>query len=113
METRDHYLKILKTVVCDYHNWANRVADDVAENCLIIDAERGSCLWMRVGWQDDRRIEKMMIFARLKDGKIWIETDETTDGIATDLMRAGIPNTDIVLGFLPASKRPLSEFAIA
>lgn len=113
METRNHHLKILENIVQDYCNWANRVTDDPAENCLIIDSERGHCLWIRVGWNDDHRIEKTMIFARIKDEKIWIEVDETTDGIATDLMRAGISNTEIILGFLSPAKRPLSEFAVA
>jgi len=112
MEARDRYLNILETVVRDYYDWVSR-ADDPDESCLIIDRERGYCLLHHLGWKDDKRTDRTTIFARLKDGKIWIETDETTDGIARDLMRAGIPNTEIVLGFLPPSKRPLSEFAIA
>ncbi|MBD2159429.1 XisI protein [Limnothrix sp. FACHB-1083] len=107
------YLNILEATVQDYHDWANRAASDTDENCLIIDRDRGYCLWLYIGWKNRKRIEKTMIFARLKNGKIWIETDETTDGIATDLMRAGIPNTDIVLGFLAPEERPLSEFAVA
>ncbi|MGD1901240.1 MAG: element excision factor XisI family protein [Geitlerinemataceae cyanobacterium] len=113
MESRDRYLNALETVVRDYYDWVRRADDDDDENCLIIDRERGYCLWHCLGWNGDRRVDRTMIFARLKNGKIWIETDETTDGIACDLMRAGIPNTEIVLGFLPPSKRPLSEFAIA
>lgn len=112
MEPRNH-LAILETVVRDYYDWANQAPSDSDENCLIVDRERGYCLWMLVGWKNGRRTEKTTIFARLKDGKIWIETDETTDGIACDLMRAGIPNTEIVLGFLAPEERPLSEFAIA
>lgn len=107
------YLNILETVVRDYYDWANRAVSDTDENCLIIDRDRGYCLWLYIGWKNRKRIEKTMIFARLKNDKIWIEADETADGIATDLMRAGIPNTAIVLGFLAPEERPLSEFAVA
>jgi hypothetical protein len=119
MESNHRYLSILETVVRDYYNWANQAAyltnttDDTDENCLIVDLDRGYCLWVRIGWDNGKRIEKIVIFARIKNHKIWIETDWTNDGIATDLMRAGIPNTDIVLGFLDPEERSLSEFAIA
>jgi len=112
MESQNH-LDTLETIICDYYNWASQATDETEDNCLIIDHDRGHCLWTIIGWKNGRRTEKTMIFARIKNGKIWIETDETTDGIATDLMRAGIPNTEIVLGFLAPEERPLSEFAIA
>lgn len=35
----------------------------------------------------------------IKDGKIWIQEDNTESGIATDLEAAGVPKEDIVLGF--------------
>lgn len=123
MESNHHYLGILETVVRDYSNWANQATNhqttnnqathDTGENCLIIDQHRGSCLWMRIGWEHGNRIEKIVIFARIKNQKIWIETDWTNKEITMDLMRAGIPNTDIVLGFLAPEERSLSEFAIA
>jgi hypothetical protein len=37
----------------------------------------------------------------LIDNKIWIQQDETEDGIASDLLEAGVPKEDIVLGFRP------------
>lgn len=45
--------------------------------------------------------------------KIWIEEDWTKQGIANDLLDAGVPAEDIVLGFQHPSKRPLTEFAPA
>ncbi len=123
MESNHRYLDILETVVRDYYNWANQAANnqttnnqathDADENCLIIDQHCGYCLWVRIGWDNGNRIEKIVVFARIKNQKIWIETDWTNEGIAIDLMRAGIPNTDIVLGFLAPEERSLSEFAIA
>ncbi len=45
--------------------------------------------------------------------KIWIEQDWTENGIATELLEAGVPNEDIVLGFRHPERRPLTEFAAA
>ncbi|MBP0020518.1 MAG: XisI protein [Cyanobacteria bacterium SBLK] len=113
MESGSQYADILEETIRDYHDWADRAADDTFENCLICDRDRGYFLWYQVGWNGDRRISRTMIFARLKNGKIWIEEDWTTEGIATDLMVAGVPNYDIVLGFHPPYKREFTEFATA
>ncbi len=49
----------------------------------------------------------------IKNGKIWILTDNTEEGIATDLLAAGIPKTQIVLAFYPPETRELGEFAVS
>ena len=43
----------------------------------------------------------------------WIQQDGTEDGIATDLMVAGIPKERIVLGFKRPESRKYTEFAVA
>lgn len=113
MESQHQYATILETVIRDYRDWADRATDDTIDNCLILDRDGGYYLWLQIGWSGDRRISRTIIFARLKNGKIWIEEDWTTAGIATDLLLAGVPNNDIVLGFHPPQKRSLSEFATA
>ncbi len=49
----------------------------------------------------------------IKDGKIWIEADETDQGFANVLLSAGVPRQDIVLAFHPPELRRLSEFSAA
>lgn len=36
---------------------------------------------------------------KIKDGKIWIERDGTEIGVANELVEAGVPKQDRVLGF--------------
>jgi XisI protein len=45
--------------------------------------------------------------------KIWIHCDDTEDGVATELVAAGIPASDIVLAFHPADVRSYTGYAIA
>jgi len=54
-----------------------------------------------------------MVYLKIEQGKIWIEEDLTKQGIANELLDAGVPPEDIVLGFQHPSKRPLTEFAAA
>jgi hypothetical protein len=59
--------------------------------------------------------------ALVKDGwnishdpyRVWIQLDNTEDGIAEELISAGIPKQDIVLGFHEPEIRPYTGFAVA
>ena len=54
-----------------------------------------------------------MVYIRIEQSKIWIEEDWTKQGIANELLEAGVPPEDIVLSFQHPIKRPLTEFATA
>ena len=45
--------------------------------------------------------------------KVWIQHDGTEEGIAEELVTAGIPRDRIVLAFKPPEMRPYTEFADA
>jgi hypothetical protein len=47
------------------------------------------------------------------DGKIWIHRDGTEEGIASELLKAGIPKERIVLGFKSPRMRKHTGFAMA
>jgi len=49
----------------------------------------------------------------LSDGKVWVQRDETEDGVTRELVAAGIPSSEIVLGFHPADVRPYTGYAVA
>jgi hypothetical protein len=80
---------------------------------LLLNPIREHYLLMKMGWYQDNRIKSNVIHVRLKDGKIWIEEDRTEDGIATDLLQAGVSCEDIVLAFHPPRLRQFTEFATA
>jgi hypothetical protein len=64
-----------------------------------------------VGWRYPRRIYTVFFHLRLKDdGKIWIEQDCTEEGIVTELMNAGVPGTDIEMGYQPPEMRPHLDY---
>jgi hypothetical protein len=49
----------------------------------------------------------------IKGDKIWIQQDGTENGVAADLVAAGIPRDQIVLGFKSPQSRTLTHFAVA
>jgi hypothetical protein len=79
----------------------------------VFDRQTDSYLILREGWDKARRSRAIVIHLEILNGKIWGQDDWTEHGIAADLEEAGIPKTDIVLGFQPAKVRPYTEYAAA
>jgi hypothetical protein len=80
---------------------------------LTIDETRDQYIWFRFGWEDKKQIQHIIIYLTIKNGKIWVEEDATDLCVVDDLLSAGIPQNDIVLGFHYPSKRVFTEFATA
>ena len=78
---------------------------------LAFDDQHGSYAVLQVGWDGSRYIHGALIHVDIIDGKVWIQFDGTETGIADDLLDAGIPHDQIVLGFRPPEVRPYTGFA--
>jgi hypothetical protein len=87
--------------------------EDETEVQLICDTERNHFMVMHLGWKEEgmRRVYGCIIHVDIKDGKIWIQRDGTEIGVANELLEAGVPSSDIVLGFHAPYKRKYTEFA--
>ena len=48
-----------------------------------------------------------------KTGKIWIQQNMTEIDLGEELVKMGVPKSDIVIGFLPPEVREYSEYAVA
>jgi hypothetical protein len=107
METLNYHELVQKILKCHSIN----LKDDETEVQLIFDVERNHYLVLLVGWHDQRREYESLIHIDIKDNKIWIQSDGTEVGIANELVEAGIPQQDIVLGFKSSFKRQFTEYA--
>jgi len=83
------------------------------ETELTFDEERDHYLLMRIGWTPEGRLFVPTLYARLLNGKIWIENDWTEEGLATGLLERGVPAENVVLAFHPPEMRVHTEFAVA
>ncbi|MBI4674817.1 MAG: XisI protein [Chloroflexi bacterium] len=113
MDRVREYRQIIKRILDNYAELSETQNKSGVETVLVFDDERGNYLWLRVGWAGDSRVRNLTVYVRLRNGKFWIEEDWTEQGIATDLLNAGVPNQDIVLAFQPPELRALTEFATA
>ena len=65
------------------------------------------------GWENGVRVHGCVTHLEIIDDKIWIHRDGLEDGIANDLVRAGISKSQIVLAFHPPEIRAHTEFAVS
>ncbi len=108
---------LIKNVLIKYYEMIN-IQDTSNRNFeasdrLAFDETRDQYLWFRFGWDDKKQIQHIIMYLCIKNGKIWVEADATNLCVVDDLLSAGIPQSDIVLGFHHPSKRGLTEFATA
>lgn len=111
MEKLEHYRAILQQVIEQAAQYTP--SNGAIEALAICDTTHDQYQLLHVGWNQLGRVFAVIMHLRLHQGKVWIERDGSADGIATELLRAGIPHEDIVLAFHPPRKRQYTEFAIA
>ena len=109
MDTRLKYQEIIKTILQEHANYRNTIPDGYHSQ-LLFDDERGGYLVLDIGWKEDNYLHATPIHINLIGEKIWIQYDDTEEGVATDLLAAGVPKEDIVLGFRHPNVRKYTEF---
>ncbi len=113
MDKLAHYRSIIKKVLTEYHQIFSQSSTPNIEMLLAFDEERDQYLWLQVGWTPEERIKGNSVHIRIKNNKIYIEEDWTEEGIATELLREGVPKEDIVLAFHDPETRQYTDFATA
>lgn len=113
MDQLNTYRTIIKEVLTRYYELDLEQPIAGIEPILAFDEGRDHYFWAQVGWNQTGRSCGSTVYIRIKDGKVWVEEDLTEDGVTNDLLDAGIPKHDIVLGFQHPQERALTEFAVA
>ncbi len=111
MDKLDNYRKTIKSVLEPYTNipyahgelFCKAVFDEVADSYLLIT----------LGWDTARRVHGCLVHLDIIDGKVWVQRDDTEDGVTNELVAVGIPKDKIVLGFHPADVRQFTGYAVA
>jgi XisI protein len=117
MDQLEHYRQTIEKLLTDYYNFANpenaKSETSEASDRLALDREHDQYIWFRFGWSGNQKVQHIIMYLCIKNGKIWVEEDATNLCVVDDLLAGNIPETDIVLGFHPPQKRTFTEFAIA
>ncbi|MBI4632051.1 MAG: XisI protein [Chloroflexi bacterium] len=111
MDTLDRYRQIVRDALTEQTKIP--YAHGEIEFEIVFDQERDRYLLMIVGRENHKRVHGCLLHLDIVGGKIWIQRDGTEDGIANQLVKAGVPNKHIVLAFRSSEVRQYTEFAVA
>jgi hypothetical protein len=107
-------LELYRQSICQFLNkYVGVWQDKDVETQLIIDSERDRYLLLRVGWEGERRINYPVFHFEIKDGKIWLQENNTDIEVDRELEEMGISKKEIVVGFHHPAMREYSDFATA
>lgn len=111
MDKLEQYRTIIERVLTQRVNDLKDFPD--LRDKTVYDRRTDSYLLLRQGWDKSRRVHAIIVHLEILDGKIWVQEDWTEHGVVADLEEAGVPKSDIVLGFQPPQVRPYTEYAAA
>ncbi|VXD11608.1 XisI protein [Planktothrix serta PCC 8927] len=106
----ERYRKLIKSIFEKHSDSADD--DQEVETQIAFDLERDRYLMFHLGWRGERRVFGCVIYIEIKGGKIWIQRDGTEEGIANQLIEAGVPKSDIVLGYRSPYMRQFTELTV-
>ena len=109
MDKLNYYRKCLQDLLARYASYSKDEPD--IETQLIFDTERDHYLLLRTGWDKKHRVHYCTFHFDIKDGKIWLQQNNTDVEIGEELEEMGIPKHDIVIGFHPPYLRQHTEYA--
>ena len=111
MDRNAHYRALIRQLLQEMA--ANSPTSPSLQTELVFDEERGHYHYGEVGWEDDRRIDSVLVHIDLIGDTIWIQRNWTETRVAEELVRAGVPRGHIVLGFKHPTMRPDTDYAVA
>ena len=109
MDRAERYRGIVIRVIEEYAR--HRPSHGQIEAEAVVDRERDHYEVMHVGWDGARRVHGCVVPIDIRGDKVWVQHDGTSRPVAEELVGAGIPREDIVLGFQPAEVRRHTAFA--
>jgi hypothetical protein len=110
MDKLERYRDIVRRLIAEYASY--KPANGCIDTEAVVDRDKDHYEVIHVGWDGVRRVHGSVVHIDISGGKVWIQYDGTSRPVAEELMAAGIPREDIVLGFHPAELRQLTGFGV-
>jgi len=111
MDKLGNYRQLIRRLLDEYASYKPAYGNIDSE--VIVDETQNHFQLMRVGWLNKKRVHGAIIHVDIIKNKIWIQYDGTDRPIADELLKAGVPKDDIVLGFHPEYLRQYTGFAVS
>jgi len=108
-------LQTYRTIIQEFlgHYGSYKPSHGEIEIQTLFDEKNDHYQVLGVGWDRKERIYGVSIHLDIKDGKIWLQLNNTEVDVCQELVERGVAKDDIVIGFQPPFLRQYSGYAIA
>ncbi len=113
MDRIDFLRQAITTVYQEYADYLRGSNYSSVEYQLIVDDKNNHYQLVALGWENDKRIFYVIFQSDILNGKIWIQEDNTEDGLAALLEQKGVAKKEVVLAYFPEYHRKYTEYAVA
>lgn len=103
------YRRIIRDLITAYAKFVPARGDVQIET--IFDETNDHYELMYAGWNGSHRVHGSVLHLDIRNEKVWIQYDGTEEGVAEELVKAGIPRDRIVLAFKPPEVRKFTDYA--
>ena len=110
MDKLTRYRDAVRQLVAEYAS--HKPSHGQIDSYPVIDTVGDHYLAVQAGWDRSQRIQGAFLHLDVIDGKVWIQFNGTDQSVAEELVRAGIPREDIVLGEKPPEIRQFTGYGV-
>lgn len=103
MDKLNQYRQIIQAILREKAQ-LKPIGGDI-ETEIVFDENNDRYLLVHLGWDGQKRIYSCVIHIEIRDGKIWIQQNQTDQSLTEILLEQGVAKTDIILGLQPSYVR--------
>ncbi len=110
MDKLERYREIVRRLIEEYARY--KPSHGQIDTEAVVDRNLDHYEVIHVGWDGARRVHGAVVHIDISGGKVWVQYDGTSRPVAEELVAAGIPKEDIVLGFHPTELRQVTGYGV-
>jgi hypothetical protein len=111
MAALNDYRQLTETILLEYTKIPYAYMD--VQTHAVFDRQHDHYLLVNLGWDNGRRVYSGLVHIDIINDQWWIQQDNTEEGIAPELVKAGIPKEQIVLAFQPLEVRLQTTYGVS
>jgi XisI protein len=106
------YRQIAQDLLIEIRGYTDSSNTSGIEEQVVFDTEHDRYLLIDVGWNQKEYVYGTLVHIDIKNGKVWIQRNNTEINLAERLVERGVPKENIVIGLHSPFMRQFSGYAV-
>jgi hypothetical protein len=106
------YRQIIQDLLTEIRGYTGSSNTSGIEEQVVFDTEHDRYLLIDVGWNQKEYVYGTLVHIDIKNGKVWIQRNNTEINLAERLVERGVPKENIVIGLHSPFMRQFSGYAV-